>query len=187
MIMNFNQTSGRRLLKWQAVIGVVFVLLLGTLSHFLYDWTRQNPVIGLFTPVNESIWEHMKLVFFPMLFYGAGLLFFSKKNRPCIRASLCSGILFGTLLIPVLYYAYTAVLGKNIFALDLAVFVISVLSGFLLFYRLAASCRCKRCFFICGVLCVLFACFLLFTYHPLDLELFRNPETAKNTAVHPER
>lgn len=172
--------NDKKHLKRQAAAGFFFVLLLGTLSHFLYDLTGQNSFIGLFVPVSESVWEHTKLLFFPMLLYAAGLLLIQKKNRPCTGISLCFGILLGTLLIPVLYYAYTGILGKNIFFLDLAVFGISVLCAFLLFYLLAASCRLQQGFLPWTAVCILFLCFLLFTLHPPEGELFRDPESSVN-------
>ena len=43
---------------------ILSVSLLGTLLHFTYRWSGRNPLIA---PVNESVWEHMKLLFFPML------------------------------------------------------------------------------------------------------------------------
>lgn len=52
------------------IIGVLVTSVLGTLFHFTYDWSGQNFLVGLFTPVSESTWEHMKLLFFPMLLYG---------------------------------------------------------------------------------------------------------------------
>ena len=36
---------------------------LGVLFHFVYDWTGENAVVGLFTPINESTWERLKLLF----------------------------------------------------------------------------------------------------------------------------
>ncbi|WP_286082764.1 DUF6512 family protein, partial [Parablautia intestinalis] len=62
--------SSMKSLKQYTAIGIIFVLLAGTLAHFVYDWSGNHAVIGLFTPVNESIWEHMKLLFFPMLLYA---------------------------------------------------------------------------------------------------------------------
>ena len=47
------------------IIGYLFTAAAGTLFHFVYDWTGQGAVAALFFPVNESTWEHMKLVFFP--------------------------------------------------------------------------------------------------------------------------
>lgn len=93
-------------LKCFIIIGIVFVLIAGSLAHFLYDWTGRNDIVGLFTPINESIWEHMKLLFFPMLLYTLLMIFKFKDNRLCIASSFSFGILAGTFLIPILYYAY---------------------------------------------------------------------------------
>ena len=45
----------------------IFISILGVLLHFTYEWSGDNPAIGLFSAVNESTWEHLKLIFFPML------------------------------------------------------------------------------------------------------------------------
>ena len=55
--------------KKYVVIGFFVVGILGTLFHFVYDWSGQMWFVGLFVPVNESTWEHMKLLFVPMLIY----------------------------------------------------------------------------------------------------------------------
>ena len=51
-------------------IGMLIVAALGTLFHFAYDFTGQNRLIGLFVAINESTWEHMKLLFFPLFFFA---------------------------------------------------------------------------------------------------------------------
>ncbi len=165
-------------LKRYTVLGIFFVLLAGTLAHFLYDLSGNNHIVGLFTPVNESIWEHMKLVFFPMLLYSFFMARRLKGKYPCIISSLCLGILIGITLIPVLFYAYTGLLGKDVFILDIGIFVLSTLTAFLLSYRLALSCRADSCTaLLCIMVCILFLCFLLFTYHPPDLEIFADPSS----------
>ncbi len=160
-------------LKRNMIIGVVFVLITGVLSHFLYEWTGNSFLAGLFTPVNESVWEHMKLLFFPMLFYSLILIIASKESYDCLASSLCFGILTGTLLIPVLFYAYTSLLGKNVLALDIATFALSVIWAFWSAYRLTLSCRLKPyAGLLCILVCLFFLCFLLFTYRPPDLKIF---------------
>ena len=47
------------------IIGFVFVSVIGTLAHFVFEWSGNNTVVGLFCPINESPWEHLKLIFFP--------------------------------------------------------------------------------------------------------------------------
>ena len=54
----------RRLWRWQ-LAGFIFTAVLGVLLHFLYDWTNESLVVALFSAVNESTFEHMKLLFFP--------------------------------------------------------------------------------------------------------------------------
>lgn len=51
--------------KWQIIV-IIFCLILGTFLHFTYELSNFNPVIGLFSAVNESVWEHLKLLVFPM-------------------------------------------------------------------------------------------------------------------------
>ena len=45
----------------------IFISVLGVLLHFTYEWSGNNPIVGLFSATNESTWEHLKLLFFPML------------------------------------------------------------------------------------------------------------------------
>lgn len=154
--------------KRDCIIGTLFVIITGTLAHFVYDWSGHNYIAGFFFPVSESTWEHMKLCFFPMLFYALYLNRKHKGGQPCVTCALPAGILTGTFAIPVLFYAYTAVLGRNFLPLDIGVFMISVLLAFTVVYRLALSCNGRR---FAGILwlavAVLGLCFAWFTYHPL--------------------
>ena len=163
-------------LKKYTIIGITFVLIAGSLAHFLYDWTGNNYIVGLFTPVNESIWEHMKLLFFPMLIYSLFIVFKFKKAYSCITSALSFGILIGTFLIQILFYAYTSVLGKDIFILDIGTFILSIIIAFWLSYKLTLSCRLESYTpLFCCLVCILFICLILFTYHPPDLKIFADP------------
>ena len=156
-----------------SIIGIIFVLAAGSLAHFLYDWLGKNVVVGLFVPVNESVWEHMKLLFFPMLLYALWLIVQYKEQYPCVISSLCFGILTGTFLIPVLFYAYTGILGKDIFLLDIGTFILSTLAAFWLSYKLTRSCRAEPYTrLLCTMAGILLICFMWFTYHPPEAELF---------------
>lgn len=67
-------------LKKIKIINVVFLFLLSFLWHFVYDWFS-NTIFALFFPVNESIWEHMKIIYY-CLFMGSILEFvLCKKNN----------------------------------------------------------------------------------------------------------
>ena len=90
-------------LKTYTVIGILFVIITGTLAHFFYDWSGNSRIVGFVTPINESVWEHAKLLFFPMLLYTLFMISRLREEYPCITSSLLFGLLAGTLLIPVLY------------------------------------------------------------------------------------
>ena len=64
------------------IVGLLFTLLTGFLLHFVYEWSGDNPLVGLFSPVNESVWEHLKLLFFPILAYSIVEYFIYGKNYP---------------------------------------------------------------------------------------------------------
>lgn len=172
-------------MKLFTIAGILFVAITGSLAHFLYDWTGKNYIIGLFAPVNESIWEHMKLLFFPMLIYALLMITVFRKNYPGIAASLCLGILTGTLFIPFFYYAYTYVLGKDFFILDIAAFILSILTAFLISYRLASSPVLKQyTLILTGLVLLLFICFVVFTYHPPAGRLFEDPASVPQHNFH---
>ena len=163
----------KKLLKRYVIAGIFFVLTTGTLAHFVYGWTKQNMIAGLFSPINESVWEHMKLVFFPMLLFSGIMLWKNKKYLPCLLPSLCAGILAGTAAVPVLFYAYFYLLGQDVLILDLATFLLSVLLAFFIFYSSARSCQLRPyAFCLCILTITIFVCFLLFTYHPPSLGIF---------------
>lgn len=160
-------------LKHCMIIGIFFVVIAGALAHFLYEWTGNNFAIGLFTPINESVWEHMKLIFFPMLLYSFGGILKLRKEYPCIDSALCFGILTGTILIPIFFYTYTGFLGRNMLALDIGTFVLSIIIAFFAAYKFTLSCRLKfYTFLLYGLMFLFFICFMVFTYHTPDMKIF---------------
>lgn len=164
------------ILKHYTILGIIFVIIAGTLSHFVYEWSGQNFILGYIFPVNESTWEHMKLCFFPMLIYS---LFMSKRlidDYPCVTSALLFGTLFGTFLIPVIFYTYSGILGQNYAPLDIAVYIVSVILAFCTVYRITLSCQMHS--FIFGLkLTTLFmsGCFFVFTYSPPNIGIFLVP------------
>lgn len=160
-------------LKAYTIVGFFFVLILGTLFHFLYEWTNQCYIVGFFALVSESVWEHMKLLFFPMLLYIFFMIWRFNERFPCVIAAFFFGNLAGTWCIPLLYYAYTSVLGTNILFIDLAIFAISTGIAFYLAYKFTLSCRLQPyTIFLCILICMVLLCFLVFTYHPPAFAMF---------------
>ena len=151
------------------ILGAVFVSILGTLLHFAYEFSGENYFVGLFTPVNESVWEHMKLLFFPMLVFS---LFSKEKLSP----ALMLGTLSGTFLIPVLFYTYTGFLGFNIGFIDILIFYISVIFAFYVSYKSSQNKSFEKYKgMIFTLICILFVLFIVFTVFPPQLPIFIAP------------
>ena len=164
-------------LKRYIIIGAVFTAIAGILGHFVYEWTGKKFVVGLFFPVNESTWEHMKLIFFPMLIYS---LFAGKKLKaeyPCIAKGFAIGILAGTMLIPVIFYTYSGILGFDVAWLNILTFIVSVILGFFVVYKVVTSCadtKDKHTVFLNIVVYIMLIAFMVFTYYPPNLGIFVN-------------
>lgn len=168
-------------LKRYTIIGILFVLVTGTLDHFLYDWTEQNRIVGFFAPVNESTWEHMKLAFFPMLLYAIFLASKLKGQYPCIVSALALGILLGTWMIPVIFYTYSGILGFHFLAFDLLTFLLAVIGGFCTIYRFTLSCKAPGATpILFALIFVMILCFAVFTYHAPEIGLFVEPQAARH-------
>lgn len=163
-------------LKCYTIAGILFTLIIGTLSHFTYKWSDNNRIVGLIFPVNESVWEHMKLIFFPMLLYSFYASKKLKNEYPYISSALNFGISLGTLLIPIIFYTYSGILGYNTLILDIGTFAISVILAFYAVYKLSLSYRLHKFKIPLKLMILLFAtCFMVFTYATPSIGIFIDP------------
>lgn len=115
---------------------------------------------------------------FPILLYSLYMNQKLKYTYPCITSSLLFGALLGTFLIPVLFYTYSGILGRNITFFDISTFIVSVLLAFSAVYKLTLSCKLASCTnLLKSLVLILAACFFAFTYSPLELGIFNVPTT----------
>ena len=159
---------------WQ-MIGFIFTGVGGTLLHFLYDWTGQNPVVGAFSAVNESVWEHMKLLFFPMLLFS--IIEYTRigkehRNFWCVKLL---GTALGLAIIPVIYYTYTGALGIQADWFNIAIFFIAAGAVYWLETKLLqrGKLQCTKQVVALGTLLLLGIVFIMLTYCPLSIPLFQ--------------
>ena len=162
---------------WQAA-GFAFATLVGSLLHFLYDWTGGSDLVAPFSGVNESTWEHMKLLFWPLLLFALGqrLFFRHQEDFWCVKLA---EILLGLALIPVIFYTYNGVFGKSPDWVNITIFYVCAALVFLFerwaFQRELFYCKRPR-LALAGILLIgLF--FVIFTYAPIRIPLFQDPIT----------
>ena len=106
------------------IIGLVFEIILGTIGHFLYEYSGYNKTIGFLFSKNESTWEHMKLGITPIIMWTIiELLTFDYNNL--FFAKISSIITFSFSLL-ILYTSYKYIIKRNILFLDILIFYISL-------------------------------------------------------------
>ena len=168
----------KRSIKLWQLWGFAVVCLLGTVLHFLYDWLGAAVWIAPFSGVNESTWEHMKLLFWPMFLFAIFQSFFFKdmNNYWCIKLR---GTLLGLVLIPVLFYTYNGVIGESPDWINIAIFFIAAAFAYLYetYLFIKGDIPCKSSKLPIAVLCCIALLFVIFTFITPEIGIFKDPLT----------
>ncbi len=163
------------------IIGAIFIIILGSLSHFVYDWFNHNKVVGYFVAVNESTWEHLKLVILPTYIWLVVEYHFYFDNQALYFAKFISlGIML--VIIPIIFYTYTKFSKKSILFVDISSFVAAVIVGQFVFSKLLnVTLFSNKIFVHAGLigLIIIFFSYIMNTYVPKKNFLYKDPITNK--------
>lgn len=161
-----------KLLKWE-ITGIIFTIIVGTLLHFVYEWSGESPLVSLFSPVNESVWEHLKMLFFPAMIFSFIEYLAVGYNYKGFFTTKAISFIIGMLTIILLFYTYTLFTGNEILAVDIAIFIIGIIVMYVFSYR---QMECKNYSDIPGIiiLTIITLMFVIFTSFPPSLELFKD-------------
>ena len=167
----------KRLFRYE-ILGFIFVSVIGTLCHFLYEWLNYSKIIALFCPVNESVWEHLKLLFFPYLIWTV-IEYFLLHKKENYFSSKIKGVLCGILFIVTFFYTYSGVTGKTSTFIDILYFFIGTAIAFIISYGIMRN--SKRNSQICEIIAIILfiivaGAFFLFTFIPPLIPLFEDPQ-----------
>lgn len=166
----------KKIIKFQ-IFSSIFTMILGTLLHFTFEWSGNNSFVAAFSAVNESTWEHLKLIFFPMILTTIIGYFYIGKNTSNFLCSKLIGIITAILFTVIFFYTYTGILGTNFAFIDISIFFIAVLLGEYITYKLLLSdFSCNKIISLLLLIILLF-CFVLLTYFPPKIGLFKDPVT----------
>ena len=162
---------------WQ-LMGFAVTSLGGTLLHFLYDWLGEAVWIAPFSGVNESTWEHMKLLFWPMFIFAIVQSFFFRDREDfwCVKIR---GIILGIILIPIIFYTYNGAIGKSPDWLNIAIFFVSAAISYIYEARLFGGNKtpCRESKAALAVLCAVALLFVVFTFATPEIGIFKDPLT----------
>ena len=161
--------------RWQ-IIGLLVTSIVGTLLHFLYEWLGEAAWIAPFSGVNESTWEHMKLLFWSMFLFSIVQSFFFKDRKDFWYVKL-KGILLGLALIPIIFYTYNGAIGKSPSWFNITIFFIT--TAIVYIYETKEFNKNKMKFIspklAIPLLSAIALLFIAFTFKTPELEIFRDP------------
>jgi len=160
-------------LKWE-LSGIAFVFMLGALLHFLFEWSGESRIVGLFASVNESVWEHFKQGFWPMCLYAAVEYSFLRGRVSNFLTAKAVAVYMIPIITGLVFYAYTAIIGEEILIVDILIFLVAIVVGQLTCYKIITLVKLPKytnvvsLFFIILLALIL----VLFTFYPPRLPIF---------------
>lgn len=160
-----------------SIFGFIFVGILGSLGHFVFEWSGYNSIVGMFFSINESTWEHLKLLFFPYIIWSAIEYLLIDQPQGFIFCKAIS-VLAGMMSIVTIFYTYIGITENSNEVINIILFLIGVLIAFAVDYALLKSeCIKEKGHNLTGIaiFILLFITFIVFTFMPPLIPLFRDP------------
>lgn len=162
-------------IKRYQIFSAIFVCILGTLLHFTYKLSGENQLVASFSAVNESVWEHLKLLYFPMLLTTIIGYFYIGKSSTNFLCAKTLGIITSILFVIVFFYTYSGIIGKSIVFIDISSFFIAVILGEYVSFKLMTSNFQYNNIIAVFILIILLISFIVFTYFTPELGIFKDP------------
>ena len=158
------------------LIGILVLFVVGSLFHFLYSLTGECFIVGLFVPINESIFEHTKMVVLPIFIWWFIFYLFRKKDL-FVNAWFTSAIIAmisAIIAIPMLFYFYSQAFGIESLVIDILTLLVSLAIGQILglhYYRHGKGIEYHFAIVLMIVIIILFA---FFTINPPAFPIFNS-------------
>jgi len=179
------------------IISFFAVSLLGVLTHFWHKWFKTGVVLHVLSAINESVWEHMKLSFYPMVLVMVLQVLLTQIYYPGFWGCAAIVVLTATFLVPLLYYPVRKILGREVPAVSISLYFVCILLAFIVeYYLVMSSFNAINDTLAWVLLLMTFIAFAYFTYFPPKLPIFKDsiykkygefkqPFDKKSKRVHP--
>lgn len=168
----------KNILTWE-MLGILFIFSAGALLHFTFELSGEWRPMAIISGVNESVWEHFKIGFWPA--FAWGIIEFFAFGRKTKNFFFAKGISFLVLpaVIAVLFYGYTIIFKIESLAIDIIIFFIAIAVAQIVSYRLMLMKEKKQVLNIIGIVLILInvILFSLLSYFPPHWAIFKDPVT----------
>lgn len=161
---------------------IILLFLVGSLLHFTYDMTKHNKWVSVFSAVNESYWEHIKIVFWPLfLLYFVEFIIGGYEIASFIPAKTIALYSVPVSMIAMVF-AYKYFTKKNVLALDIIAFLLTIVVAQVISSLMLSELNPSlwSIGLSCIFLFIIMLAFMIFTKHPpKEPDLFKDPITSK--------
>lgn len=165
--------------NWQ-IFAFLFIIFIGSILHFVFEWSGNSKIVAYFAAVNESTWEHLKLAFFPALFFSLIEYPFVKKFVKNYFFGKVIGFYIMPLTIIFLFYGYKFLFKSDSLLWDIFIFILAAFLGeYIAFKFLIKKESLGKTFQILSIILflIILISFSLLTYFPPKNFLFKDPVT----------
>lgn len=155
-------------------VGLAFCFIMSFVLHFIFEWCGGSPYIAWLGAVNESVWEHGKILFYPYLIYSIIEYFILKpSNINNYLTAKCIPLLFAIPLMATIFYTYSGIIGTNYLIMDiLTALIVLVLMFLFSFNALNKGYTLKHSYILLILVIILTILIIVFTYYPPKIALF---------------
>lgn len=162
--------------RWR-LTGIIIITILGFVLHYLFSWTDGSKIVGLFVPVNESVWEHLKLGYWSLVLFSIIEYLPIKNNVRNYYLAKTLGVLSLEMTIVIIFYGYTFIAHKQILLIDILAYILGVIACQYLTYKVF---RCEPFSVLMNSISLamfisLAVLFGVMTYYPPHIALFTDP------------
>jgi len=173
--------------SWWAIIPLVVV---GSLLHFAFDWSRHNRVVAIFSAVNESYWEHIKIAVWPVALFQVVAFAMGGWRFPAFVPAATLALYSIPVGMIGLVFVYKSVAKRNILWLDIALFALVIALAQWIFTTVLQQLQADVVTIVLSALYLvgLVVSFLRFTLRPpKEPDWFIDPITKKyGVSAHPD-
>ena len=150
---------------------------LGYLFHYLFKFFSSSPFVAPLFPINESIFEHLKLLLYPFVLVSLIEILIRKKKFQSTLPYRIFGITFSIIFLPLTYYLLKRIFGNVHIGNIILYFVFLFLSYFITYYFEKKETVSSKAVIILSysTLFLLIFLFTLLTFLPPEAELFKDP------------